>query len=422
MSSSVRVFVTGFRHSIRGLCDALAQQPEVELLGVAASVAEAAGTLATGDVDVVVHSTVPGARPQHEVAEVRELTRAPIVLLTEGGDPTLFEEALDADVADVVVLPQPPDRLAFTIRRAARSAARDARVADQGRARIATVFSPKGGTGKTVISSNLASSAAKHFGVRTLLLDLDLQFGDAAIMLGLEPEQTLHDLATAPGKLDAGKFGGYLTRHAASGLDVLAAPLRPEDGERVTHDKVERLIEVARDIYDLILVDTSPSFHGPMLSALDTTDVLLLVSTPEVPTLKNVRLGIETLRRLSFTDERMKLVLNRADAAAGLRKAEVEGALGMRVSYALPNSADVPAAVNEGTPLTLSLPNSPFALAVQDLSRSLIDLDKRGATGDDALADQSSRSGLVGTVRGLAGSFLPARADKSVPSAAEGPA
>jgi len=94
----------------------------------------------------------------------------------------------------------------------------------------------------------------------------------------------------------------------------------------------------------------------------------------------------------------------------------------MRVSYALPNSADVPAAVNEGTPLTLSLPNSPFALAVQDLSRSLIDLDKRGATGDDALADQSSRSGLVGTVRGLAGSFLPARGDKSVPSAAEGPA
>ena len=110
-------------------------------------------------------------------------------------------------------------------------------------------------------------------------------------MLGLEPEQTLHELATGPGALDADKLRGYLTKHAASGLDLLAAPLRPEDGELVSDETIERLLEVAGPLYDVIVVDTSPSFHGPMLSALERSDVLLFVCTPEVPTLKNVAPG-----------------------------------------------------------------------------------------------------------------------------------
>ena len=107
------------------------------------------------------------------------------------------------------------------------------------------MFSPKGGTGKTVIATNLASALAKHEGKRTLLLDLDLQFGDAAIMLGLEPEKTIYDLVVAPGELDSEKLAGYTTQHA-SGVDVLPAPLRPEDAELVTEAKLARLLEVAR--------------------------------------------------------------------------------------------------------------------------------------------------------------------------------
>src|SRR5207237_3095201 len=96
--------------------------------------------------------------------------------------------------------------------------------------RIVTVFSPKGGTGKTVMATNLAASLAKHQGKRTLLLDLDLQFGDAAIMLGLEPEKTIYDLVVAPGELDSEKLAGYTTRHVR-GLDILPAPLPPRDAE-----------------------------------------------------------------------------------------------------------------------------------------------------------------------------------------------
>ena len=151
------------------------------------------------------------------------------------------------------------------------------------------MFSPKGGTGKTVTATNLAASFAKHEQKRTLLLDLDLQFGDAAIMLGLEPEKTIYDLVVAPGELDSEKLAGYTTKHTC-GLDILPAPLRPEDAELVTEAKLARLLEVARESYDVIVVDTSPFFHGPMLATLDRTDELLLLCGLDVPTLKNVRL------------------------------------------------------------------------------------------------------------------------------------
>src|SRR5207237_6298112 len=109
------------------------------------------------------------------------------------------------------------------------------------------------------------SSLAKHWGKRTLLLDLDLQFGDAAIMLGIEPEKTIYDLVTAPGELDSEKLAGYTTHHS-SGLDVLPAPLRPEDAELVTEAKLARLLEVARESFAVIVVDTSSFVQCPVIA------------------------------------------------------------------------------------------------------------------------------------------------------------
>ena len=218
-----------------------------------------------------------------------------------------------------------------------------------------TVFSPKGGTGKTVTATNLGSSLAKHWGKRALLLDLDLQFGDAAIMLGIEPEKTIYDLVTAPGELDSEKLAGYTTRHA-SGLDVLPAPLRPEDAELVTEAKLARLLEVARESYDVIVVDTSPFFHGPMLATLDRTDELLLLCGLDVPTLKNVRLSLQTLELLSFPPDRIKLVLNRANSKVGMKPKEVEGALEREIAFEIPSDRIVPLAVNRGNPAVLVRP------------------------------------------------------------------
>ena len=149
--------------------------------------------------------------------------------------------------------------------------------------------------------------------------------------MGIEPEKTIYDLVVAPGELDIEKLAGYITKHPC-GLDVLPAPLRPEDAELVTESKITRLLEVARECYDVIVVDTSPFFHGPMLATLDRTDELLVLCGLDVPTLKNVRLALQTLELLSFPPTRIRFVLNRANTKVGLSKREVEAALKVTIA------------------------------------------------------------------------------------------
>ena len=127
----------------------------------------------------------------------------------------------------------------------------------------------------------------------------------------------MFDLVEAPGDLDPGKLAGYTTRHR-SGLDVLVAPMLPEQSELVTESKVLRLVEVAREAYDLVVIDTSPFFYGPMLALLGPTDQLFLLCGLDVPTLKNVRLSLRTLGLLGFPPERVNLVLNRVNPDIGL--------------------------------------------------------------------------------------------------------
>jgi pilus assembly protein CpaE len=261
----------------------------------------------------------------------------------------------------------------FAIRKASRSGGHSEKSPSR-RGRIVTVFSPKGGTGKTVLSTNLAAAFAKNEGKRTLLVDLDLQFGDTSIMLGVEPEKTIHDLVVAPGQLDSEKLAGYVTKHA-SGLDILPAPLRPEDAELVTEAKLSRLLEVARESYDVIVVDTSPFFYGPMLVTLDRTDELLLVCGLEVTTLKNVRLALQTLELLSFPAKRIGVVLNRANTKVGMKKSEVEAALETKVRFEVPSDRAVPMAVNRGNPAVLTESGSGFSKAVREIARTLVPAD-----------------------------------------------
>src|SRR5919204_1882145 len=368
----VRVFVTGSCDGLPDLREALGKHSEVDLVGWSDTVMEGASTLTGGHLQVVLHATRSSTLPADEIAAIREHTRAPVIVLTSGGSPSLLEDALAADVADVLLLPQLTENVVFALKKASHTGRRSLNGNGNARhGRVVTVFSPKGGTGKTVLSSNVSCSLAKHWGKRALLLDLDLQFGDAAIMLGLEPEKTIYDLVTAPGELDSEKLAGYTTRHA-SGLEILPAPLRPEDAELVTEPKLARLLEVARESYDVIVVDTSPFFHGPMLATLDRTDELLLLCGLDVPTLKNVRLSLQTLELLSFPPNRIRVVLNRANSNVGLKRSEVEAALETKVSYEVPSDRTVPLAVNRGNPAVLSDGKAEFSRAVRAMAKGLV--------------------------------------------------
>jgi pilus assembly protein CpaE len=365
----VRVLMTGSCEGLAELKDALERHLEVELVAWSEHAADAASVLAGGHLGVVLHGTRSSALPQSELAQIREHTRAPVILLASGESSALLEDALEADVADVLLLPQMTENIVFAIRKASHSG-RKAQGRPGRRGRIVTVFSPKGGTGKTVIATNTAAAVAKHEGKKALLLDLDLQFGDAAIMLGIEPEKTIYDLVVAPGELDTEKLAGYVTRHV-SGLDILPAPLRPEDAELVTEAKLAQLLEVARESYDIIVVDTSPFFHGPMLATLDRTDELLLLCGLDVPTIKNVRLALQTLELLSFPPDRIRVVLNRANSKVGMKPGEVEGALDVKVRFEIPSDRAVPLSVNRGNPAVLAEAKGDFARAIRTMAKTL---------------------------------------------------
>jgi len=365
----IRIFLIGSCDGFHPLRDQLAAHPELELIGETDHVGQAAAVLAGGHLDCVLLATRESTFPAAEIAAVREHTRAPLIMVASGEAGTMLEQALDADVSDLLLLPQLLPNVVFAIRKAAH--VRRQTAAASGRdGRVMTVFSPKGGTGKTTVATNLAAAFAKREGRRTLLLDLDLQFGDAAIVLGLEPEKTIYDLVTAPGELDSEKLAGYVSRHA-SGIDVLAAPLRPEDAELVTEGKVTNLLEVARGSYEAIVVDTSPFFHGPMLATLDRTDELIVLCGLDVPTLKNVRLAMQTLELLSFPASRVRYVMNRANTNVGLKTREVETALKVKIAHELPSDGAVPLTVNRGNPAVLAEPRCDFAKSIGQLAKQL---------------------------------------------------
>ena len=365
MTGAVRLYFVGACDGFDTLRSALGELEDIEVVGSSTHVAEATAPLAGGHLDCVLYATRGADFPDGDVAAIREQTRAPIILVASGSEATvMLEEALARDVADVLLLPQLTQNVAFAIRKAAH-ARRQLETAVH-RGRVITVFSPKGGTGKTVVSTNLAASLSKREKKRTLLLDLDLQFGDSAIVLGIEPEKTIYDLVVAPGELDAEKVAGYVSRHP-SGLDVLAAPLRPEDAELVTEAKIIALLEVVRSSYDAVVVDTSPFFHGPMLATLDRTDELLVLCGLDVPTLKNVRLALQTLELLSFPTSRIRYVMNRVNANLGLKTREVEEGLKVKIACELPMDRRVQVCVNRGEPIVLAEPRAEFAKAIASL-------------------------------------------------------
>ncbi|MDN5795021.1 MAG: AAA family ATPase [Intrasporangium sp.] len=232
--------------------------------------------------------------------------------------------------------------------------------------KVITVFSAKGGVGKTTLSTNLAAYLAST-GATTLLVDLDLMFGDVAISLQLQPHSSIHDLVAMRGHLDAQGLESVVTVHEDSGLHVLAAPADPSDADRVPSEVVLELLRVARSTYTYIVVDTPPSFTEHVLAAFDVSDLNLLIATLDIPAVKNLRVAINTLDALGAAREARRVVLNRADTKVGLSANDVETALKQQIAASVPNSLTVPASVNRGVPIVLHEPRGPVALAIREL-------------------------------------------------------
>ena len=266
---------------------------------------------------MILHGTTSTDHvPTSEIEAIRSVTAAPIVLVTSASANALLSEALSAGIFDVVLLPQLTDGIVFTIKKANSLAA--GRATGSGAAKtssahggpVVTFFSPKGGAGKTVLACNLAATFARQQQRKTLLLDLDLQFGDAAIMMGIEPEKTIYDLVMARRELDSDSLAGYVTAHP-SGVHVLPAPLRPEDAELVTEERLGHLFAVAKESYDVIVVDTRRSSTARCCPRW-IAPTSWCWWPPGRASVKNIKLTMQTLDLLHYPKERRHLLLNRA--------------------------------------------------------------------------------------------------------------
>jgi pilus assembly protein CpaE len=235
---------------------------------------------------------------------------------------------------------------------------------------VVTVFSPKGGVGKTTTSVNLALALSDHGSRKVCLVDLDLAFGDVAITMQLFPAHTIEEAIGSEDLLDYPMVQGLLTRHADS-LMVLAAPTGPDARDRVSASLVAKLLRALKQEFDYVVVDTCPSFDEITLQALDETDECIIIATLDVPTLKNVKVALETLDLLSIAVDHRHLVLNRADDAVGIDDTKVEHILSMPVSIPIPTSMDIAASTNAGNPIVISSPGHPASKAFRQLAQRL---------------------------------------------------
>lgn len=345
------------------------------------------------DVDLLLVACREGSGPALELIHLWHTVRSrtPIVVLSHGSDEEFVQEAFAAGADDFLVLhpgPYIPEQIGrdveFAIRKAVtRNRSVSDRTADAGT--LICVLGSKGGVGKTVAATNLGAALATR-GKRTALVDLDLQFGDVALALGLAPETTLFDLAVSGGSLDSDKLDDFMLRHP-SGLRVLAAPARPDQAVSVTAQMMATVYSLLRQEYDFVVVDTPPAFTSEVIATVDVANWICMVAMFDALSLKNTRLGLDTLELMGHPAENVRVVLNRAGTNVGISDADAVQILGRTPDVMVPSDREIPVSINDGVPITLSGSRSPAAQAIN----SLADMFVQGSTPDAVPAPARSR-------------------------------
>jgi pilus assembly protein CpaE len=296
-----------------------------------------------------------------------------VILVRQRIDTGVLAEALRAGVRDVVderdlyrlnASVRQLQSFAAALRESASPGAGDA--APSPRGRIVTVFSAKGGCGKTTLATNLAATLADRGRRQVCLVDLDLAFGDVAIALQLFPAHTIAD-AVPLADVDFTAVQSLLTPHSP-GLTTLVAPVEPGSAESIPAALVAHILELLRAHFDYVVVDTPPAFDDQVLAAFDLSDVIALMATLDIPALKNLKLTLETMALLNYPRDRWRIVLNRADSKVGLATSEVEKTLRAPISAQIPSSRDVPASINRGVPIALDDPRHPVSLSIKEFA------------------------------------------------------
>src|SRR2546421_3462736 len=316
---------------------------------------------------------------------------SPIIMMSVQGEQDYLRRSMLAGAREFLVKPFSADELINAIRhvhelekvkRARYAAAAPAAAAPvnplapaggpRQTGQIITFFSPKGGVGRTTIATNLAVALHQLSQKPVVLVDGSLPFGDIAVILNMSPKaKTIADLVGSFDNTDSDVLESVLVAHS-TGIKVLLAPPTPESAELITGANVKPVLELLRERYAYIVVDTWPSYGEQVITMLDTSDVILTLMTLEITSLKNVRVFMEVAEKLGYDDNKLQLVANRNDSSGGIKASDVEASLGRKIPHTIVSDGrTLVLAVNRGVPFVISHRESQVAKDIFTLAQRL---------------------------------------------------
>jgi pilus assembly protein CpaE len=346
----------------------LPSDSEIQIVGLVDGLEESWATLQETPADLLVVACAGYSDRALFLIDgaVRQQPDRPVLVLSEGSPNGFVRRIFESGADDILTLPQAPETVAFTMHKAVARKEGASTGTGVALSPMICVLGPKGGTGKTLTACNLAVSLAKQGG-KVAVVDLDLQFGDVGLALGLVPEKTVYDLVKSGGSLDSDKLDDYLTRHS-SGVQVLMAPTRPDHAGVVSTDFLRDVYATLRTTHDYVIVDTPPGFTPEVIASIDSSSHICMVGMLDSLSLKNTKLGLETLELMGYDSDRTRLVLNRADSRVGISREDVVAIIGRTPDVYVPSDRDIPRSINEGAPIVLTKDKSEAARAFRALA------------------------------------------------------
>ena len=243
-----------------------------------------------------------------------------------------------------------------------------------GTTQVIAVFSGKGGVGKTLLAINIAATLADGKHADVALMDLDLQFGDVAVLMGVEPPATLYDVAREYPHVDAAKLIAMMPE-GAGGVRVLASPMSPELADLITSEHVEAVIGLLKEAFDFVVLDCSSHLDDRVLEALETADQIVLITDLDLPAIKDAKLALRLFESLKIPRDHIKLVINRADAPAITTIEQVEKHLGLAVAVLIPSQGkQVLKSLQDEIPIVIQAPKAQISLKIGELVSALVPL------------------------------------------------